>query len=347
LKVDSTTEEYRSILENQRKILKNTHYIRREIKDSAERTMNAMFEASDVYTPTCFVLLPYEVKAEDAPRDILQEAQVFVEGIEKVLEPDGLLNNISEKIMEVVLGKREKMYLYLIDEHTGTPVSHGKYPLEIEVASEKMKKWGPVMMVGWRGIFLLNSTAAVASMFLPGIPALGKDVLDRIGDKIKNISSCGSKLIDKAIESAKDVKNVRGAQLRDFSEYLLKKDKEKTFAGLCRVCDYESGNAIWVTEASKEALKKDVQDKSGLATQENELEQQNKRLEERIKALNGREDEWAQEKSELDGREDEWAQEKSELEQEKNKLVEEKNELVQKKMKKRFIFNCCKDNQQA
>jgi len=43
--------------EIQKHILKNTHYIRREIKDSAERTMNAVFEATDVDMPACFVLL--------------------------------------------------------------------------------------------------------------------------------------------------------------------------------------------------------------------------------------------------------------------------------------------------
>jgi len=60
-------------------------------------------------------------------------------------------------------------------------------------------------------------------------------------DANQKISSSGSGLIDKAIESTNnDVKSVRGAaQLREFLQYLLKEDEEKTFAGLCRVCEYQ------------------------------------------------------------------------------------------------------------
>ena len=80
LEVDSMSGEYQELSkmlkqsnEIQKHILKNTHYIRREIKQSAERTMNAVFEATDDDTPTCFVLLPYQVRAEDEdePREIL------------------------------------------------------------------------------------------------------------------------------------------------------------------------------------------------------------------------------------------------------------------------------------
>ena len=300
--------------EIQSKILK----IRSEIKQIVKRTMNAVFEATEVHTPTCFVLLPYQVNAEDKPREFLEEAQDFVENlseiIEKTFEPGGFLKNMSEKIMDLVVGKRERMYLYLIDEYTG------KATLVIKVASERMKEWAPVMMVGWKSIFLLNSTAAVASMFFPGIPSLNNDVLKIIGNKINNISTSGSGLIDKVMKDSNDVKNVRGAELRDFSQYLLKEDKEKTFADLCRVCDYESGNAIWVTEASKEALRENVQDNSGLAQPEKyQLMQQNKRLvQEKVK----------------------WTEEKIALEQKNNALLEEK-------MKRRFIFNCLRDNHQA
>ena len=288
LNVDSTSDEYQKLskilknnIEIQRKILKNTHYIRREINSSAERIMNSVFEATDVDTPTCFILLPYRDNAEDERRDILQAAQNVVDNLSKVikkvesdgvLHTHGLLNSISDKFMDLVVGKREKMYLYLIDEHTGKPISHGMYPIEINVASKEVKKWVPVMMVGWKSIFLLNSTFAVASMFFPGIPSVNRAVLEKIGDKIENIRSSGSGLIDKAIDSTGDVKSVRGAQLREFSQYLLEVDSKKTFAGLCRVCDYTNGNAIWVTEASKGALEPLALKKHGLLQMKNDLQ---------------------------------------------------------------------------
>jgi hypothetical protein len=99
-------------------------------------------------TPTCFILLPYRDNAEDDLRDtILQEAHNVVDNLSKVvkkiesngvLHTHGLLTSISDKVTHLVVGKHKKMYLYLIDVHTGKPTSHGMYPIEINVASKRI-----------------------------------------------------------------------------------------------------------------------------------------------------------------------------------------------------------------
>jgi hypothetical protein len=80
-------------------------------------------------------------------------------------------------------------------------------------------------------------------------------------------------VIDKAIDSMGDVKSVRGAQLREFSQYLLEVDSRKIFDSLCRVCDYTNGNAIWVSETSKGALLEPLTlKKQGLLQMKNDLQ---------------------------------------------------------------------------
>ena len=267
-------------------------------------------------------------------KKLLIEAQNHIDDLSKVVkaaqgEYEGILDCISDKFKDAVLGKRKTMYLYLIDEHTGNPISDETYPIEIKVASKKMKKWAPVMMLSWKSISLLNNAAAVARMFLPGILVLDEVLLEKFGDKIEKLQSTGNGLIKNAIKSAEGVKSakdaksvrVRGAQLREYSQYLLEVDSKKTFAGLCRVY-YTNGNAIWVMEASKNELEKDtlnesevkllVQEKFELAQQKNALEQQNNA----------------------------WEQQNNTLEKQKNDL--------ERRLKRRFTFNCClRDNQQS
>lgn len=63
-------------------------------------------------------------------------------------------------------------------------------------------------------------------MFSPGIPSVNRAVLEKIGDNIEHKINSGSALIDKAIDSTGDVKSVRGAQLREFSQYLCEVDSK-------------------------------------------------------------------------------------------------------------------------
>jgi len=46
----------------------------------------------------------------------------------------------------------------------------------------------------------------------------------------------------------------RGGELREFVKFLIDHDPESTFANMTRVCDKDTGRAIWVTQESAEEI---------------------------------------------------------------------------------------------
>ena len=293
LNVDSSTSgDFNNLLEElkqnkkiQQEILNKTSYLTGEIFQSTEKIMHSVFEASVINTPTCFVMLPYKmiVAKDDEAGESIEKVRKFAAALFAIFEGQGqddrqsILDLFSTKFVEIF--GREKMYLYLIDEHSGKIVMGDNYPIKIKISSEEMKKWAPVMMIGWRSIVALNGVAAIARIFLPGVPTVDNKVLQKFKDAINNIGGSGTQPIDDVIETAGDTKRVRGKELREFSQFLRERDSKLSFAGLCRVCDYTNGNAIWVTEESKQELQE------GKLNEKDEKDEKIKKLEDEVKEL--------------------------------------------------------------
>jgi hypothetical protein len=116
-----------------------------------------------VSTPTCFVILPYELPPPDAPvseaeqRSMLDKAESWVGTVTNLVEEGtGLIESpasyaksffksaFKSKMQKVKASLVEKhLFLYLVDEFTGKPVydEGGEYPIKIETKSDLVDKY--------------------------------------------------------------------------------------------------------------------------------------------------------------------------------------------------------------
>ena len=162
--------------------------------------MKGIFEATEVKTPTTFIILDEELQPELSAKEQEQlllslkddgsgigltgdakaakaqfdKAMAWVKRLqtfgESVIEGDP--NKDFGKIKEVLgdlMALKDTMYLYLIDELTGLPVRGDGYPIVITTPSELVHKLLPMMQVGMRAMALFNGAVGVAQMF--GYPA--------------------------------------------------------------------------------------------------------------------------------------------------------------------------------
>ena len=160
--------------------------------------LRGIFEATEVKTPTTFIILdevlPPELskKKQDqllslkddgsgieltgdakAAKDRFDKGVTWLKRLktfgEGVIEnnPSKLFGKIQEVFGELMT--KETMYFYLVDELTGLPVRGDGYPIEITTPAELVPKLLPVMQVGMRAMSLYNGVAGVAQMV--GYPA--------------------------------------------------------------------------------------------------------------------------------------------------------------------------------
>jgi len=117
----------------------------------------------------------------------------------------------------------------------------------------------PVMVNAWRVVSTFNTAAGFAKAFFPlaPIPTIPSQTMDDMNNVIGVLSSDNNLMVE-ASESGKETK-VRGGKLRNFEKFIIETEKEQNlnFSGLRRVSD-KSGNAMWVTEESFQAMEKGI-----------------------------------------------------------------------------------------
>ena len=156
--------------------------------------LKGIFEATEVKTPTTFIILdevlPPELSAEEqnqllvslkddgsgfeltgdakAAKDRFDKGMTWLKRLQTFGE--GVIENNPSKVfgkIKEVLGDlmtKETMYLYLVDELTGLPVRGVGYPIVITTPADIVHKLLPVMQVGMRAMSLYNGVAGVAQM---------------------------------------------------------------------------------------------------------------------------------------------------------------------------------------
>ena len=167
--------------------------------------LRGIFEATEVLTPTTFIILdevlPPELGAEEqdqlmlslkkdgsgvelagdlkAAKEQFDKVKTWLERLQKfgdgVIEGDP--NKVFGKIKEVLgeLMTKDKMYLYLVDELTGLPVRGDGYPIVITTPADIVHKLLPMMQVGMRAMSLLNGVAGVARLFGAPVPSVPEE----------------------------------------------------------------------------------------------------------------------------------------------------------------------------
>jgi serine/threonine protein kinase len=300
----------------------NTEKVKELIKMSTSVLCNAIFEATEVDTPSCFIILPEEIAVDSESGDDVHWGNRF-EYIQEVLDKasscitapfDFALGSINEQFLE------KPMFLYLVDEYTGEPVvtKGGAYPIKINVRSEKAKKFLPVMAVGMKAVAVANTAAGLIAMFYPGVPQIPLKLIEKAK---KFVSDSKRGVIEQALHDTTGVRDgIRGNALREFGAFLKETDADSTFSGLKRLCDESSGRAIWVTEESAQ----EIELENGSSTNETD---EVKKLKAENTRLVGKQEKLVEEKKKLK----EANADSTQLKAENTRLVEEKNRLVEEK----------------
>ena len=167
--------------------------------------LRGIFEATEVKTPTTFIILDDELPPElgleeqeqllvslkedgsgieltgklKAAKERLDEAKTWLERLKTFGE--GVIENNPSKVfgkIKEVLGElmtKETMYLYLVDELTGLPVRGDGYPIVITTPAEIVHKLLPVMQVGMRAMSLYNGVGGIARMFGAPVPSVPEE----------------------------------------------------------------------------------------------------------------------------------------------------------------------------
>ena len=179
-----------------------------ELRRTRDVLMKSIFEATDVNTPTAFIVLAEELPPppsteqkkrlsialnkdgfkiegehmEHAKRRF-EEGMKWIDRLMKVGQ--GIVNADGRKIASTIescldglVTDGKPMYFYLIDELTGEPVRDkptsdgGIYPIKITKPSKMVPKLLPVMQVGVRAMSLYHGAAGIARMCGYPVPVL-------------------------------------------------------------------------------------------------------------------------------------------------------------------------------
>jgi serine/threonine protein kinase len=235
-----------------------------KISGSTSVILKAIFEATEVQTPTCFVILPKKLPSiiqSDTSGDMTEEyMRSTIDYVGDVLDKaSDCIASPFKFAADFVKGNfiESTMFLYLVDESTGKPVcvDDGVYPVEIGVRSEHAEKFLPLMALGMQILASTNTAVGIITMFYPGVSSglIPKDLLDKASRFIDESNKNG--VIKQVVkQGSANTETVRGIDLREFVAFLKEKDPNCTFSGLTRICDQSSGKAMWVTHESAEKI---------------------------------------------------------------------------------------------
>lgn len=150
--------------------------------------LKGIFEATEVQTPTTFIILNKKLPPEaeltinnlEAVKDLFDQGTTWLERLQTVGE--GMIEGNADKVLgkiKEVLNKHmteETMYFYLVDELTGKAVRGEGYPIVIKTPSELVHTLLPVMQVGMRAMSLYHGVGGIARMFGVPVPLLSEDM---------------------------------------------------------------------------------------------------------------------------------------------------------------------------
>ncbi|RQM26359.1 hypothetical protein B5M09_002742 [Aphanomyces astaci] len=224
--------------------------------------MRGIFQATEVTVPTSFVLLPFNLVVHDphdeTAEDVMVKTASFLQRVvdmgDKFMQAAKANKAIGATVRLVAPG--DPLYLYLIDEVMGTPVSAGVYPIRIDTKSDEYVRFMTVAMPYIQtGFKCLNwANTAVGWLKVLGVPSLDSDVMTRVATSIESATKSSSvfdfDVLQAAVEAqdaGAPVEQIRGAALRQLERFFQTFDATGDYAGLERT--YASnGQVLWTTK---------------------------------------------------------------------------------------------------
>ena len=261
---------------------------RDELRKTRSTIIRAIFEATEVSTPTAFVILKEKLPTGEARVELTlnddgtgfsvegegvedakgryEESKTwlnlcarFGRGVAKC-SPSAIAEAVAGACEELVVG--EEMWLYLIDELTGKPVvpeGESIYPIRITKPAEVVSKLLPAMQVGLHAASLVNGVAGVVRLFgypCPKVPEAWREGAQNSVEVLKQESSVEAfgAVHEKVQDGGEETETVRGAALRELEAFYAKYDPDREYAGLRRIGD-EDGTAVWTLLTDPEEVK--------------------------------------------------------------------------------------------
>lgn len=241
--------------------------IMESIGGSASVTLTAFFDAVEVKSPVCFIILPYE--CSPPPRgssalsivpgtDILNQALGYIEfllstTLKCMSSPDPAVFT-AEYIQSPLVSSN--MHLYLIDESTGECVRVDDiYPLDIDLKCEQVRSFLPLMAMGIRALAATKGATGVMNMFLPGMPKdqIPKSAWAKVETFVLESNNVGF-IRQSLADDATVTSDGRASEFREFIGFLTENDAASTLSGMRRICDKSSEQGMWVTEENAQAM---------------------------------------------------------------------------------------------
>eukprot|EP00978_Attheya_sp_CCMP212_P014189 scaffold36092_cov46-Attheya_sp.AAC.5 len=170
--LDAIKQSMARIEKNTVDLITNSNAVKEQIKRSTSVLCKTIFEATEVSTPTCFIILPYKidapgVKNSELAQGKLKEAEVFIKSVVDLINTfSNPLEFAKQFIKKYVTEKMKKtMYLYLVDEHTSKAVydPSKNYPIKIERKIEAVENIILIMMLGIQTMAIANKAAGDSS----------------------------------------------------------------------------------------------------------------------------------------------------------------------------------------
>ena len=202
--------------------------------------LKGIFEATEVKTPTTFIILDEMLSAEEpelskgeleqlfslkedgsgielagnlkVAKERFDKAEIWLERLKTFgggvieVDPNKVFGEIKKVFGELMT--KETMYFYLVDELTGLPVRGNGYPIKITTPAEMVSKLLPMMQVGMHAMSLYNGVAGVAQMVgypVPKVPEDWRKGAQLSVEMLKQVSSYlrGSNSIEPSAQAAR------------------------------------------------------------------------------------------------------------------------------------------------
>ena len=299
-------------------ILRLSEEHRDELRQTRSTLIRAIYEATEVSTPTAFVILKeklptgearveltlnddgtgftVEGEAVEEAKGIYEESKTWMGTLAKFgrgvmkCNPTTICAAVKEACEELVVG--EEMWLYLVDELTGLPVipevddaddEEPLYPIRITTPKDIVSKLLPVMQVGLHAASLVNGVSGVVRLFgfpCPKVPEAWRAGAQDSVEILKQESSVEAfgAVHEKVMDGGEETETVRGAALRELEAFFKENDSDKDYAGLRRIGD-EDGTAVWTLLTDPEKVK------AALEARAQERREETKRRDEYVKKL--------------------------------------------------------------
>lgn len=234
--------------------------IAKAISEQTKALYTAIYDATEVGTPTTFILLNENLEKKNLtnPQRLenasnwIRELARLTKGI-KDKKPEMVIDAIKNRMKKFIINKT--LYLYLVDDLTGERVKADAFPISITKPYKTIPQLVPYLQCGMHSIVLYNGIAGILRVFGVQLPKImSSETEKKLNESIALLKEANSAANYKAVHDQAESGSygnsitVRGRSLRELHGFLEKEvGPEKMYAGLRRAYDKE-GKAIWTLE---------------------------------------------------------------------------------------------------